>query len=253
VVARARKTSLSLAPPFTNCEVVTVPPQDVATTAGAPLGVALGSPILSQCSVKITGFSGTTVSTAYSGLPGNQPHSYDNVLSLWDGTIIPWNVPPTKQLQIAENVETGTEVLDGVRITQSSYTVGYGVGPKVSDICAIATLAAGGQITPPSAVTIGVGTIGTTSLVVHYQTLAGYLPKTSGNWIGLWTGQVSPYNAPDALATVLIPDDENAGDVGINDIILTIDTTYTVIYFVGAPLTTAAALLQFDTGTKTHE
>jgi hypothetical protein len=215
--------------------------------AAPPLGVALGSPSLETCAISIQGFTGTTVDVAYSGLPGNQPKDYGNFVAIWDGSVIPWQATPMRQMPIPDNMQSGTLVIGDVAITSSTYTVGYGVGPAIPTVCAAATLAAGGLATPEMAVTIAVTNIGTTSLSVHYHTLSGYLPATNKNWIGLWTGSITPYGPPKPLASQPITDDVTDGDVGINGVVLTIDTTYTLVYFMGAATTTAAALLTFTT------
>jgi hypothetical protein len=192
------------------------------------------------------------VTVAYAGLPGNQPASYGDHVFLWQSSIVPWNVKPQRAMPIPSDAESGSVVLDDVRITQASYTIGYSVGPRILDIAAMATVAAGAHVTAPSAVSLSLDNIGTTSLTVHYETLPGYLPGAAGNWIGLWTGMVNPYDAPDPIATVPIADNTNVGDVGINGIVLTVDTTYTLVYFMGSARTTAAAILTFDTTAATN-
>jgi hypothetical protein len=101
----------------------------------------------------------------------------------------------------------------------------------------------GGQ----NSVAIALDAVGTTSLSLHYSTLSGYRPATAHNWVGLWTGEVSPYWAPAALATQTVPTDTNEGEIGFNGITLTINTTYTLVYFMGQATSTAAALLTFTT------
>jgi hypothetical protein len=214
---------------------------------GTPLSVALGTPIQSQCSIGIDGYSGTTVDLSYRGLPANQPESYRNFVAIWQSTVVPWRVPPLKQVFIPDNAESGTLVMDGLQITNSNYILAYSVGPALSDICASAVLGIGGQLGRTDAVAVSLNGVGTTSLSVHYVTLSGYLPATNQNRIGLWTGLVSPYDPPPCLATVAVPQDVNEGDVAINGIAVTIDTTYTLVYFMGTAQTTAAAILSFTT------
>ncbi len=212
-----------------------------------PLAVALGTTTVFQCSIEILGVTGTTVDVRYTGLPENQPQSFQDYVAIWQGAAINWPVAPMKQLAIPDNSDPGTLTLSPVQITSAAYTLGFAVGPSRTDICASATLGAGGSAAAGGSVGLSVNTIGTTSLSLHYRTLPGYLPATSGNWIGLWTGVVSPYYAPAPLATVRIPEDINESDVGINGVALTIRTTYTVVYFMGVAASTAAALLRFTT------
>jgi hypothetical protein len=211
------------------------------------LGIKLGTPDLVECSISVDDVTGTTVSVSYAGLPANQPKRYRNFVALWQGTAIAWSVPPCGRQDILDDAPSGTVVIDNVRITRSSYTAAYGVGRAIADACASALIAAGGQAAARRSVTISVNRIGTTSLSVHYATLSGYLPATNGNWLGLWEGEVSPYDAPRPLARTGIPNDVNEGDVGINGVEIAIETTYSLVYFMGAERTTAAALLTFTT------
>jgi hypothetical protein len=218
-----------------------------SVTSERELGIALGTPNLLQCTISVNDVTGTTVAVSYAGLPANQPQRYQDFVALWEGTAIAWSVPPLRRQAIPDDAPSGTIVIDQVRITRASYTVAYGVGRAITDACASALIAAGGQAAAHQSVTISVNEIGTTSLSVHYATLSGYLPATYGNWLGLWEGEVSPYNAPRPLARTRIPNDVNEGDVGINGVEIAIGTTYTLIYLMGAEQTTAAALLTFTT------
>lgn len=205
------------------------------------------APSLAQVSVVVTGATGTTVDLNYAGLPGNQPTTYQNFVAVWQGIIVPWTQPPMRMLTIPGNFVTGSLVVDGVQIAEVAYTVGYAVGPGITDICASAILGVGAQTGPTDAVSLSLNRVGTTSVSVHYSVLDGYLPATSGNWIGLWTGRVSPYNAPAPLARAAVSLNMSAGDVGINGVVMTIGTMYTLVYFMGEGASTAAAILTFST------
>ena len=219
------------------------------------LSVALGTANLETCSLSIENYTADTVSVRYSGLSGNQPHSYQNYVAIWEATTIPWSVRPLRQAPIPQNNQTGTFVLGGVTITSSAYIVGYAVGRKRTDICAVARISAGGLRSSPSSVAIGIESVGTNSLAINYDTLAGYLPETYGNWIGLWKGYVSPYNAPKPIGRVSVDSDSSQGTVAMNDLELGIATVYSLVYFMGADagmssprfLSNAAAILSFQT------
>lgn len=224
-------------------------PQIVAGLA-APTDRALRvqiAPSLAQVSVSVAGATGTTLDLNYAGLPANQPTTYQNFVAVWQGVVVPWTQPPMRMMPIPGNFGSGSLVVDGVQITELAYTVGYAVGPEITAICASAMLGVGAQTGPTDAVSISLNRVGTTSVSVHYTVLDGYLPATSGNWIGLWTGRVSPYNAPAPLARAAVSLNMSAGDVGFNGVLMTINTTYTLVYFMGESVTTAAAILTFST------
>lgn len=212
--------------------------------------VAGNSTTLASCTVSIPYYGSDTVDVSYSGLPGNQPKLYNNFVAIWEASMIPWTVPPIQKVPVTMNNQSGSLVIDDIVITRSSYIVGYGVGPDISNISCSSLIAAGGLRMPPSNVIINVDYIGTTSVSVHYQTLPGYLPKQYKNWIGLWQGYASPYNAGPMLGKAAIKNDFSEGSVGINNVQIGIKSNYTLIYFCGEGLTTAAAILNFSTGTE---
>jgi hypothetical protein len=222
-------------------------PSKISNNTKRRIAVALGSPKLQTFGVSIKNFTADTVFVAYQGLPGNQPHCYQNFVAIWEATVIPWTVKPLTQMTIPEDRESGDVVIDRLTITKSSYIVGYGVGSEITTICASAQLHAGGLRAAPTFVQIGLNHVGTDSISINYQTLPGYLPHSYKNWIGLWQGYASPYDAPEPLAKACIPTDSSEGNLGINDVPMGINTTYTLIYFVGPERTEAAAILTFNT------
>ncbi|MDQ7981741.1 hypothetical protein QYH69_31445 [Paraburkholderia sp. SARCC-3016] len=219
-----------------------------ALLAGAVAAEAPAQPVasaVSVCAAIITGSSGTTVDVSYAGLPGNQPKLYGDFVALWENSVVPWTIAAAARLGIPTDAEIGTLVLTGVSVSTTPYTVGYAVGPKVDDVCASALLAADGSTGVVDAVTLQLASIGTTSLTFRYHTLSGYLPATAGNWVGLWRGRASPYNAPAPVARVNVVHDVTDDNAVIQGVTLSPGEIYTAIYFMGESLTTAAALLNF--------
>lgn len=211
------------------------------------LSVSLGTPSLGQCALRVDNFTGSTVSVSYRGLPGDRARSYGQFVAIWQATIIPWTEAPIAKMTIPEDSESGSIVLSNLSIVSASYIVGFGTGPSLTTIAASALVSAGGLRDAPTSVAIGINAIGSTSLSVHYRTLTGALPRTYGHHLALWKGYASPYNAPKPLADVAVDSDSSEGDVGVNDVLLAIKTTYTLAYFTGKEVTSAAAILTFDT------
>ena len=214
--------------------------------------VALQSPVLQTTTVSILQYSSDELTVEYHGLPPNQPKTYQNYLGLWEASVIPWPAPPDKRVEIPTNVAKGKIVLTGLKIEGSSYIVGYAVGPDLSNYCATVVVSAGGLRAAPSSIQLGIESIGSTSIAISYSTISGYLPKTSGNWVGLWAGYASPYYCPEPLGIGLVETDSTEGSVAINGVYIGFDTTYTLVYFVGNPAVTknnalAAAILTFTT------
>lgn len=215
--------------------------------AAERLAVGLDTTSLDLCSVSISYVDGETVDISYSGLPGNQPATYRNFVAIWENSVIPWTAPPMALVPITTNAEQGTVSITGLAITRNAYIVGYGVGPDISNICCSSLISAGGYLAAPTQVSISLNYLGLDALSIHYQTLAGYLPKQYNNWIGLWKGYASPYNADTPLATAMINNNASEGTASMTNITLEPDTNYTLIYFMGKERTMAAAILNFNT------
>lgn len=211
------------------------------------LTVEMDTTDLDLCSVAVTYVDGENVTIAYSGLPGNQPATYQNFIAIWESSVIPWTVPPLVQVPITTNAEQGSVSINGLTITRNAYTVGYAVGPDIGNICCSALIAAGGRLSAPTQVSISLNYVGTDMLSIYYQTLAGYLPQQYNNWVGLWKGYASPYNADTPLSTATINSNSSEGTVTMVNVPLQANTNYTLIYFVGQERTMAAAILNFNT------
>jgi len=204
-------------------------------------------PVLTPTVVSVGAVTPATVSVNYETLPGNQPHTYSNFVAIWQATMIPWGAPPLKIQPIPTDGQSGSTTLTGLSVQEKPYIVGYGVGSEITAICASDVVYVGGQAGPSQSVTIGLASIAPDSLVIHYQTLAGYLPLTAKNWVGLWQGQASPYYSGAPMAKGSPDQDVSDGYIAMNGLSLSFGTTYTIVYFTGLNQTEAAAILTFTT------
>ncbi|MGS2763402.1 hypothetical protein [Sinomicrobium sp. M5D2P9] len=216
--------------------------------SGKLLYVQLGTTNLDIVTVTVDNFTADTISLRYSGLPGNLPHKYGNFVAIWNQTIIPWGQDPIQKQDISGNAQTGTIVMTDLVVTASSYTIGYACGPDYTDIAASTILSAGGLRGAPTSISIGLNAVGSNSVSINYRTLVGYRPKTYKNWIGIWKGYYSPFNSTNPLGFTEISSDSSEGNVAINNIVVGINSVYTLVYFTGKEETTAAAILTFNTG-----
>lgn len=214
------------------------------------LAVALGSATLSQTTVGILAWGGDFLTASYVTLPGNRPKDYTNVFYLWEGTEIPWGIPPDARKAVGSNATSGDVTFGDIIISQTSYVIGYAPGPDPTYCCASIVLDAGGLVSAPRSISIGVASIGTTSVTIRYEVLPGYRPLNYGNWMGIWEGEVSPYNAGKPLGKKPLKD-VTSGTITIDDVPIKINTMYTVVYFMHdiekeQNNTTAAAILRFQ-------
>ena len=206
-----------------------------------------GGPALTQTVVSIGAVTPATVSVNYETLPGNQPHTYKNFVAIWQSTMIPWGAPPLKIQPIPTDGQSGSTTISGLSVQEKPYIVGYGVGADITTICASDVVYVGGQAAPTQSVTIGLASIAPDSLVIHYQTLPGYLPLSNKNWVGLWQGQASPYYSGAPMTAASPDQDVSEGYIAMNGLNLSFGTTYTLVYFTGPTQTEAAATLTFTT------
>lgn len=224
---------------------------DFALPKSARLAVKLGTPELSVTTIEIEGYTGDTVSIGYSSLPSNQPKTFGNFVAIWEATMIPWGQLPMQRQSIDTNMQNGDVAMGDLTIAATSYIVGYSVTNDQRGICASAVLNAGGLISAPTHVGIAINTLGTDSMSIRYDTLAGYLPKSNKNVIALYPGYASPYGPPKAIATVPIPTDASSGNVTINGVEIGVGLPYTLVYYMASSganaLASAAAVLTFDT------
>jgi len=212
----------------------------------SPLAPQAG-PVLTPIILSIGAVTPATVSVNYQTLPGNQPNSYGNFVAIWQSTMIPWGVPPLKRQAIPTDGQSGSTTLTGLAVQEKPYIVGYGTGTDITTIAASAIIYVGGQSGPSVSVTIGLASIASDSLVVHYMTLPGYLPLTSKNWVGLWQGTASPYYSGAPMARGAPDQDVSEGYIALNGLSLPFGTTFTLVYFTGPDKTEAAAILTFTT------
>ncbi|WP_212005706.1 hypothetical protein [Chitinophaga sp. HK235] len=211
---------------------------------------------LYTCSLEVKNVTTDTIAVKYKGLPGNQPESYKNYVSLWPSATIPWNVEPAKRVPVPHNYEEGDFVIHDVTVKPINYTLGYGVGPMITDICTCAQILSVNYMEiVPLTVTISIVSVDKKSIILNYITLPGYLPGLYQNWVGLWEGFASPFNAPPPLGQTIISSNASQGSIEIKNVRIETGAAYTLIYFMGPlgppnwPLciSNAAAMLYFKT------
>jgi hypothetical protein len=199
-----------------------------------------------NCSVSVQNVTADTVTVAYRGLPGNRPQTYANKVAIWNSSVIPWGFEPVASMTIPQQTEQGTVALNGVVITDTNFVVGYSVGPDSASTCASAQIGADGGSVGESQTRLEIVGAEADAVVVRYHTLDGYQPSAEGNWVGLWVGRVSPYDAPAALARKQVATDSTDGTIELRGLRLKEHTPYTLIYFLGPDLTEAGAMIVFQ-------
>ena len=220
------------------------------------LSPAVDSPVLENVTVDVVEATGQTVTVRYKTLPGNHPHENGNSVWIWEGTVIDWSHPDKGNNWPVPNDDSVGSFSVPVEHSSKDYIAGYSVTGMVMGICASAIMNPPPEtslevLLAPTSVTLDIYSMTTSELVIHYATLRGYQPLRAGNWLGLWRGDVLPWDAPPPMLTALPEDDANDG---LATFTLTAPLRkgfdYTVIYFMAdkdktTGNTSAAALLRF--------
>lgn len=210
------------------------------------IGILLGSPVLQQCSIDVVDVEGDQVTVTYGGLPGNQPKTYKDYIGIWAGSLIAPNVPPIGSTTVAYDEETGSAVVQNLTIAETSYTAGYALGDGNANVCASQLIGAGGQLGTPKAVGMSINSVTANVISLAWQGLPGSQPATAGSWVGLWKGEIDPYDPGTPVTKANVPRDTSQGDMALVTQ-MAIKTDYTLVFFMSANTTTAAAMLTFTT------
>jgi hypothetical protein len=184
---------------------------------------------------------GDGVAVRYAGIPGNQPESYHNAVALWDtwSPVIagPNKTSPLRVVPITGNLQP-SDVYVPWPFTGTDYLITYQAGESLTTMCAALELSLNLKLAtvPPSAISLRVYRLDDSSITIVYSTLGGYLPKTYGNWVGVWQGFAGPYFAsapPDSWAAV--GTDHTEGLLTVPNLQIIPDFDYRIIYFMGPP------------------
>jgi len=192
----------------------------------------------------------THIRVKYETLMGNQPGNFGNVISVWSGGQIGWrnNPQPVVSVPICGNTPDGDTVITLPREATSGgppYLVAYGTSDSGTAYCA--SQVAGPGDPQPFTTQLGVPWAGTNSLLASFTTPQGNLPKSYGNWMGLWRGEAIRYDSINRIAKVNIDVDDAQSSQAMNGLALTFSTLYTIGYACGPRDEDLAAWITFKT------
>ncbi|MCD5364301.1 MULTISPECIES: hypothetical protein [Chromobacterium] len=185
----------------------------------------------------------------------NQPRTFDNRLYAWESSAsqVPWDKSPVGKAALLDDSSSSTRVLN-FDYEAKGYVIAYAVAGTPQAVCASVYLPAGEQDNPAAWVYDGVSLqtvyVNSNVLQLKYQVLTAYQPKAAGNWVGIWQGSAVPYSG-DPIRSMPVPRDDDSGYLALDGLQLTINTSYTVGYFMQAlPLgrTSLAASTTFTIG-----
>jgi hypothetical protein len=222
----------------------------------AELMAMSAAPTSSAVQISVVGVvqrDGVTMNYVTSAL--NKPKTYSNTFFVWKTTseVLPWGTAPVKTVALAADLPVSSQKIDFAFELEQGYIIGYAVGSDQSATCATVYIPAGQHNDPKQYIggntTIKLNTFGSNFVQVDYDGLEDYGPQANGNWIGLWEKGRVPYSG-DPMGKALIKGSENRGKCVIEGVRLTIDSTYSIGYFMSskeAGRTALAASWTFDT------
>jgi hypothetical protein len=203
------------------------------------------------------------IAASYTTPNGNNPSAYSNNLFVWPGG------PDVSWGQAA--IATATAPFGGTSIAGSysaqPYVVGYSVGPSMvsqgvtsyPNVCATAAIPPNWDVNQVTYFSPGIGitTVQTTLISFTYSLPPGFNPNGAGSWIGLWFGNVTPYNLP-PLASAPVTQTTSSGSAPMTGLGITPNGIYTAALFTSGyssnpanlSLTTIAAAVVFQTQSK---
>ena len=171
-------------------------------TEAENLNVALPFTITSTSNTTLTiaDIEQTFIAASYGGPNGNNPKQYNNYLFVWQGG--PGVPVGQSAIANAPAVQGGTAVTG--QFDAETYVVGYSVGPSVTsggsttypNVSATAAIPADWNLNDVTygSSNLGITTVQTNLISFQFTLPSGTNPSTNGAWIGLWNGQVVPYN-----------------------------------------------------------
>lgn len=188
---------------------------------------------------------GTLVNIGYTTPTGNNPAAFGNTLHLWStsaGTV-PWNRPPEASAAVIGSAERSDQNLLDISITDDAYLIGYAVGPvraapAWSPYCGVVASAfippgtggSDGASYAYASPKLDLDFVGSASLVYRFAFLSGFRARSSGAWVGLWTGSTASYTVPPDWFDAIRLDSE-AGVSGLNGIRIVRGGTYALGLF----------------------
>jgi hypothetical protein len=190
----------------------------------------------------ITSVSADSIDVDYSTMPGNQPNTYGNFLSIWQNSAsIPWNTDPIRTIPVPTNTPSGSATFDKLTVNNNDYIIGYSTGPtlnpignvqKYGNICSSAYIpqASTGESTifTPGITAIKVGS---TSVSFEFDLPDGLLPQSNGAWAALWRGENPSYYSTSPLSSVLLSPDISSGRSSFNNVNIGRGLSYTIAIF----------------------
>ncbi|MEC5142991.1 hypothetical protein [Chitinophaga sp. 212800010-3] len=204
--------------------------------------VELTASTLYTTTLVVSNVAADSIDVDYTTMPGNQPNTYGNFLAIWQNAgSIPWNTDPLKTFPIPTNTPSGSANFGGLDINNSSYIIGYAVGPtlnptgsvqKYGNICGTATIPE--KSTGENTIfTSGISEIkvGTTSFSFQFDLPDGVLPQSNGAWAGVWRGENPSYYSTPPQASIALTPNFSSGRAAFNNISIGRGQTYTVAIF----------------------
>jgi hypothetical protein len=204
--------------------------------------------------------NGTILYVSWKGIPNRNPSTSGDFVALWQNSgSLPWGTAALNSQNVTNTTPDGDVAFTGLSLTTLPYVVAYSVGADSTDfynVAAVLPVSVGGSGSALQNISVSVGYVGATSLVIDYNTPIGVMPKTFGHTISLVKGTTyNPASAsPIGSAT---PSDLSNDGAAFNNVTMVTGQYYTAAYLTGMDATTkqpapasVAATVTFQVGQK---
>lgn len=190
-----------------------------------------------QTTLAVNFVTADEIGLTYNMMPGTRPSDTGALVGIWqDQDQIPWDIPPFATQPVGSQ-QSGTLSFSDLSVQDNSYIIGLYTGPEKTDPQLNRNVVASAYIpnvTDPPEQKFDFLTlkfVGSTSVAVQFNALAGFLAATDEAWMGLWRGEVASYSKPPDVGATNIKIDANFGTASFNNVSIGVGLTYTVGFF----------------------
>mgnify|MGYP000380348637 CR=1 FL=1 len=183
----------------------------------------------------------------YQLLSANVVSEVEGTLVLWGAAEPLWLDEPLKCYPLVDRLIYGECLLNGIKLSETHYTVGLKVGKVPQAIGSILSFCPGNSQGQNTSINLQLQEFGVDSLIVTVSGLLGNIPRRYQNWLGLWEGDPPLYKKEGCICRVAVNSLQSTFTQQLRGIPLKFNSLYTIAYGVGPNWENVAATLTFKT------
>jgi hypothetical protein len=191
---------------------------------------------------------GTALQVNFAGLAGRNPSTAGDYVGIWQNPgWIPFGQAPANQVAITQTSPDGSAPFGGLSLAALPYVVGYSAGSDTTGKNIVAAIPISGGVPGLlTEITLGIASVGTTSLSMSYTAPAAMDPLASGHSLVLVAGQVYNPASPATTIATTQPTHNQTDIVSFTGVTMTLGQWFTVAYLAGAKPVNVGATATFQ-------